>query len=430
MVGIRCLLRGNTILACASIALFGSFGCSLSGQAYLNHYTHHRPQSYLVIAPQGRAKLDCVAQFLEAKRQEGLRVSVLEFSLDLPMPDRLPEVARLIEQNRPPEGELAYALIIASEAELPMSSAEIGKGAAARSDLPLYLPVPKGSRHDSQHDRWRTMSAPNFPWVFGRLPFDDPATLAASFRASAAYATRSNEKPRFALLGAERIGRPSDSALVLTLARKRFIAHRWHSELYATDKPNDKQLDPKLAFFDLTFLDRWQSDSPAIVYTLSHSGNECGEYHTKTITGQGRHLLSPLGLITIQDIQKPSAPQSPAVFVSSACGLGYPENGLIDLLFDKGWIAAMITSTQSTYSTPLLPAVNAEINIAECIASGLPIGLALRATQRAYYDEAFILGDLLMPDEQKQKIATNLVGYTIYGDPSLCLSADPVTGRE
>jgi hypothetical protein len=269
--------------------------------------------------------------------------------------------------------------------------------------------------------------AADFPWIFGRLPFESEATLTTCIRSTVAFATHRPAAP-FALLGAERWVLPADASLILNQAKQRFIQNGWQAELYATDLPNDVTIDPDAANggvgADMQFISRWSRGHPQVAYTITHSGRMLGEFGGKPVHGQGHYLISAAAYEVIADRHAEyRPPTSPAIFVTTGCSTGSPDNGLIDILFANGWIAGFIGSTTVNGPLPFLPAIGAEINIAQCLGRGMPLGLAVRATEKTYYDQSYGPLACFMDEKTRNMIASNIISYVIYGDPSLTCPA-------
>ena len=88
----------------------------------------------------------------------------------------------------------------------------------------------------------------------------------------------------------------------------------------------------------------------------------------------------------------------------------------------KGWAAAMITSTHNTAPMPLLAAIRAERAAPLYLAEGLTVGQSHSATLNAYLKDSNWdpVNWLLYPWARKAKLK-NVLGLTIYGDPSISL---------
>ncbi len=362
-------------------------------------------EDYVLIVPAERAGRDYVAQFAAFKEGQGYRVSVLTFDTGLPVDGRIAQVRELLNEARPAAGQRAYALILAADEGLPLGPWRVaGVEAPIRSDLPLFLAgtiEPAGPQERAGTiDRTTTLAAadwaaglePDFPWVFGRLPFSDDAVLSASLAATEAFAQRDRATTPLALLGAETFRVASDSALVMNEAKARFQLNQWQAELYATDPPADVVIDPAAvggaAAAQLLFVERWSRGSPEVVYVISHS-NWLGELDGRRVEGLGDYLLSTEAFAAIRDESAGiGRPASPAVLVTTGCSTGAPDNALLEVLFAKGWVVAFIGSTETNGPLPLVAAVRSEVHMGDVLSRGLPLGPALRAVEWTYYADA------------------------------------------
>jgi hypothetical protein len=173
----------------------------------------------------------------------------------------------------------------------------------------------------------------------------------------------------------------------------------------------------------LRFLERWSRGNPQVVYVVSHS-NLLGDLDGRPIEGLGDYLLSADAFSAIQaDRPDYHRPATPAVLVTTGCATGAPDNALLEVLFAKGWLVGFIGSTETNGPLPFVAAVRSEVHMGDVLSRGMPLGPALRAVEWTYYADS--LGPLswieqsAARDATEAMIATNLVSYVIYGDPSL-----------
>ena len=416
--------------AALSFALLAAAGCH-SIDPFLERCASASPADYVVVVPGARAESPCVQAFLARKRAAGLTVHVVPIDLTLGARERTTHVVRQLDAHRPAPGELAYVLFLATADELPMGPWNVeGLDTPVESDLPLLLgdlapdtPIAEAT--------WSQALTPEFPWVPGRIPFADDATLTAALDGGADHAP-----PLTAMLGAERFALWWDTSLVMSRARQRFVDRGWSAVTYAEDSPCDIELGESdegalreqfrergIGLPDgapapdagLLFVAHWARTAPGVVYLNSHGSS-------LFITTVGDYLLSERKLDRLADVaaawDTPPAPAHPAVVVIAACQAGGPGSELTSRLFRDGWARTLIASTENTHPTPLWAAIRAEIDTGAALASGLPVGLGMRAVRESYFDDARSSWSYCLFDSTAPEVAQNLLALTLYGDPS------------
>jgi hypothetical protein len=172
----------------------------------------------------------------------------------------------------------------------------------------------------------------------------------------------------------------------------------------------------------LEFGTYWVHAAPSLVYLNSHGSNLFG-------VSIGDYLLSEMRLERLEEQARlqgfPSAPASPAILVAAACQAGPGDSGLTRRLFEKGWIAALVASTEATAPVPLLAAIRTEIDTATILNSSLPAGMALHVFREGYLEDADDSFSFMLSESVRASVAKNILGITLYGDPSLRLPGVP-----
>jgi len=384
----------------------------------------------------------------------------------LPEAERMTTVQSRLAEKRPGDGQYAYSLILADHDELPMGPWDVDGEATIFSDIPYYLGVTIRKTEELVREIWEPAFHQDFPWIMARIPYSKPelveGALRAAIRMSELGASGASGAPA-AMLGAERFAVWSDSSRILRRARDALRARDWVAILYGADAPHDVPLvagsdeegerqrqalevlmgsasqDFRPLDSKLRFMGHWSRASPSLVYVLSHS-HFWGTDHLDKIIEHlfepsfprliGEYLIDTENLETLSSTHGSSwgQPERPAVFVTTGCDVGHPDNPIHGELFVNTWIAAFIAATESSGPIPLTPAINAEVNIARFIGEGLPIGIAVKAVRECYRDQSpWAMTYWLYPSARLFRV--NLFSYVLYGDPTLRLShgldADP-----
>ncbi|MCA8957385.1 MAG: hypothetical protein KDC87_15020 [Planctomycetes bacterium] len=433
------LRRCSLVIWCA---LWGLASCH-ELDPYLDRCRRIRPDRYVVVLPHERVRSPAVQRFVARKEGEGFRVELLTFT---PSRDRdrcARELRPRLAALRPPPGRHAYVLFVATHRELPMGPWQLDGGSeAVRSDVPYLLdgaPSPLPTRV------WRRAFEPGFPWVLGRVPYSSESVLDKALNSGTRLA-----RPRgtpLVLVGGERFAVWWDTSLVMSSARARFVEAGWRTVSYANDWPCDVELGldapdsihaahgvataranrrrgdgvPPLAI-PMALLDRvkdpeaklflthWQYLAPDVVYLNSHG----------TSASVGSYLL-PIDswLRRGRDGRSRTPPERPAVLVNIACSGGVPNSPLLLYLFAHDFICAAVGSTVATAPLPLGAAIRAEVDVASLIAAELPLGVGLRAARESYFADARTSLWYWVIPSMAATVGQNLLGMTLYGDPSL-----------
>ena len=423
--------RRLTLATFAVVALVAA-DCR-SVDPYLERCAALAPDRYVIVLPETRRGSPVVEQFADGKRNDGFAIEFVAFDPAAAPRRRLAHVARELDARRPQSGELAYVLFLAGADELPMGPWRIaGLEEPVESDLPLLLgeldpDVPL------EEATWSRAMRAAFPWVPGRIPFTDEAALRAALGLRPAVAPS-----RTALLGSERFAVWGDTALVMAWARSELTTRGWSAVTFAEDWPADVALGEAdddtlrerfsaaglqvadggpVPHADLLFVTCWAATGPDVVYVNSHGSSLFG---TVTV---GDYLFSEskldrLAAAAAAGDAAVATPGRPAIVVIAACKAGGPASALTSRLFRDGWASVLIASTAPTHPTPLWAAVRAEIDIAAALASGLPVGLRMRAVRESYFDDARCTWSYHLLDSTAPEVAHNLLALTLYGDPS------------
>lgn len=432
------MLRLQSSGALLAVCMAGVLSTGCAGiETAIVRYESLVPEQLVIVLPEGRRESGAVERYAEAKRQLGYSLSWIEFDLSLEPSQRLAAVRAGLPTT---VDERRFVLILASPSELPMGPWSVeGLDGQVESDLPLFF-----DSIDQDEvltlERWCEAGDIDFPWYVGRIPFEDEAVIEAALVASTTYAERAN---RLALLGSERFAIWGDSAWIMSRARHRF-RDDWQVLTLGEDPPSDVRLGGGLERArleldalaaipagalegaespeDLEFALCWASLSPSLVYLNSHGTAGFGGLI-------GHYLLSAWKLeqLGIQAEAKGFAgdPSAPAILVSVACQAGPPDSDLTRWLFERGWVAAMVGSTELTAPVPLWPAVRAEIETASVLDSSLPIAMAMQLFRSRYLEDADDSFSFLLSGSVRADVAKNILGMTLYGDPTLRLPGAP-----
>lgn len=419
--------------------IFWSVGC-VSVERQAERYQQLQPQRYVIVHPEGREATAEYVEFAQWKSQQGYAVEWVSFDAALPPEQRFRNVSRQLKKMRPAEGKSAYLLIAASDEELPMGPWEpAGTDLSIHSDLPLLAGREELGGHLETGD-WKPATTYPPTWICGRIPFEDPQVIATTLRSARVF--HEKKGPIHALLGSERFAIANDSSMVMAGVRDDLDKLEWNTQLFNEDWPRDKDLEEITMEYVVTnkkganktiskhllewsFIDSWNFQSPDLVYTISHATqviHKGSEY-----TGVGDKLFYPFAFMVwnnpkIDTGYEQRSPETPAIFFSTGCKMGKPDNEMLKLMAGKGWAAAMVTGTHNTAPLPLLAAIRAERSAPLYLAGGLSVGKSHYATMNAYlkdsnWDPA---NWLLYPWAKKAKLQ-NILGLTIYGDPSISM---------
>ncbi|MEC9476739.1 MAG: hypothetical protein VX764_06855 [Planctomycetota bacterium] len=419
--------------------LLWAAGCvSIERQA--DRYQQLQSQRYVIVHPEGRETAPEYIEFARWKSQQGYAIEWIPFSPDASPEQRFRSVSQQLKERRPATGESAFLLIAATHEELPMGPWQpSGTDLTIHSDLPLLA-----GREDLggrlEPSDWQPAIAFPPTWISGRIPYEDPEVVAAALKSARIF--QEKQGPRSALLGSERFAVVSDAALVMAGVRNDLQALDWNTHLFNEDWPRDLELDEKSADVTITskngrrkmvtkfriewgFISCWKSNSPDIVYVISHSSGFT-ENGIQSV-GAGEQLFAPRAFQLWNDPNfntstEQGSPATPAIFLTTGCTMGTPENPMLELMAGKGWAAAIITGTHNTAPLPLFAAIRAERSAPLYFAEGLTVGQSHHATLNAYLqDSRWDPGNwLLYPWARKAKLQ-NVLGLTIYGDPSISM---------
>jgi len=432
-------VQGFRWICCCLI--FWSVGC-VSVERQTEKYQQLQPQRYVIVHPEGREATAEYVDFAQWKSQQGYAVEWVSFDAALPPDQRFRNVSQMLKQLRPAKGESAYLLIAASNEELPMGPWQpAGTNLSIHSDLPLLA-----GREELGGPLERTEWEPaiRYPpqWICGRIPFEDAEVIATTLNSARAF--HEKQGPIQALLGTERFAIANDSSMVMAGVRNDLKKLDWETQLFNEDWPREENLEDFTVNLTITkrekkkktvqkidvewsFIESWNSRSPDLVYVISHSSHTRETGGQKDYIGVGNKLLFPLAFMVWGDPNvntwfKQRTPETPAIFCTTGCQMGRPDNGMLKLMASKGWAAAMITSTHNTSPLPLLAAIRAERAAPLYLAGGLTVGQSHFATLNAYLKDSNWdpVNWLLYPWAKKAKLQ-NVLGLTIYGDPSISL---------
>ena len=421
---------------------------------YLDRCESFVPQRYVIVLPTERQSVESVQEFAARRRSAGYDVQFAAFDPSGDARQRVYAVRDLLHALRPPPGQIAYALVLASHEELPMGPWRVvGASEPIHSDVPYFLTQAPDVMAEGT---WAEVCHADFPWVIGRIPFVEAKPLARALRAGEQYAV--NNEPRLAMLGGERFAVWPDTSVIMSFARERFEARGWRTLTYCQDWPNDIALgavsDDELGVAHalatargasrkasravpadllagvkgaeaLLFMMHWVHLAPDIVYLNAHGAAE----------QFGQYLLSSFDVRVLlrlcRELELPVAPRAPAVLANIACAGGVADSRLLWFLFRAGWVCAMIGSTETTAPIPVTAAIRTEVQAADVLVSGLSVGLAMRAARRSYYEDARSTLSYHCFSSTAVAMARNVLGMTLYGDPSIALPtvAPGTTGR-
>ena len=415
-------------------------GC-VSVERQTQRYQQLDPQRYVIVHPEGRETVPEYIEFARWKSQQGYSIEWIPFSTAASPEERFRSVSQQLKKRRPTDGQSAYLLIAATDEELPMGPWQpAGTDLTIRSDLPLLAGREDlGGRLETSD--WQPAVAFPPTWICGRIPYEDPEVVAAALKSARIF--QEKQGPRSALLGSERFAVASDAALVMAGVRNDLQALDWSTHLFNEDWPRDLELDEKSVDVTITsengrrkrvtkfriewgFISCWKSTSPDIVYVISHSSGftENGIRYV----GAGDQLFAPRDFQLWNDSDfntstEQGSPATPAIFLTTGCTMGNPENPMLELMTEKGWAAAIITGTHNTAPLPLFAAIRAERSAPLYFAAGLTVGQTHHATLNAYLEDSnWDPGNwLLYPWARKAKLQ-NVLGLTIYGDPSISMA--------
>ena len=432
-------VQGFRWICCCLI--FWSVGC-VSVERQAERYQQLQPQRYVIVHPEGREATAEYVDFAQWKSQQGYAVEWVSFDDALPADQRFRNVSQKLKQLRPAKGESAYLLIAASNEELPM-----GPWQPAGTDLTIHsdLPLLAGREELGGHlERAEWEPAIRYPpqWICGRIPFEDAEVIATTLNSARVF--HEKQGPIQALLGTERFAIANDSSMVMAGVRNDLKELDWETQLYNEDWPREKDLEELTVELKITereeknktvrkmnvdwsFIESWNSQSPDLVYVISHASHMRNTVTQKEYIGVGKKLFFPLafevwGDPTVNIWYGQRWPKSPAIFFTTGCQMGRPDNEMLNMLAANGWTAAMVTSTHNTSPMPLIAAIRAERAAPLYLAAGLTVGQSHSATLNAYLKDSNWdpVNWLLYPWAKKAKLK-NVLGLTIYGDPSISL---------
>lgn len=421
--------------------LFWTVGC-VSVERQAERYQQLQPQRYVIVHPEGREATAGYVDFAQWKSQQGYAVEWVSFDVALPAEQRFRYVSQKLKQLRPAEGESAYLLIAASNEELPMGPWQpTGTDLTIHSDLPLLAGREELGGH-LERTEWEPAIRYPPQWICGRIPFEDAEVIATTLKSARVF--HEKQGPIKALLGTERFAIANDSSMVMAGVRNDLKELDWKTQLYNEDWPRDKDLEEltvelvatkgkgekkttKKMNVDWSFIESWNSQSPDLVYVISHASHMRNTVTQKEYIGVGKKLFFPLafevwGDPTVNIWYGQRWPKSPAIFFTTGCQMGRPDNEMLNMLAANGWTAAMVTSTHNTSPMPLIAAIRAERAAPLYLAQGLTVGQSHSATLNAYLKDSNWdpVNWLLYPWARKAKLK-NVLGLTIYGDPSISL---------
>ena len=423
---------GCWLMLCAS-------GC-VSIEQQSQRYQQLQPQRYVIVHPEGRESVPEYIEFARWKSQQGYSIEWIPFSMAASPEQRFGSISRQLKERRPAAGDSAYLLIAATDEELPMGPWQpVGTDLTIRSDLPLLAGREVlGGRLETSD--WQPAVAFPPTWICGRIPYEDPEVVAAALKSARIF--QQKQGPRSALLGSERFAVASDAALVMAGVRNDLQALDWSTHLFNEDWPREQKLDDKTVNVTATrkgdryletskyqiewsFISSWNFNSPDIVYVISHASGYIK--NGKRYIGAGTQLFAPRAFCHWNDPEfntrhEQRSPTTPAIFLTTGCTMGNPENPMLELMTVKGWAAAIVTGTHNTAPLPLFAAIRAERSAPLYFAAGLTVGQSHHATLNAYLrDSNWDPGNwLLYPWAKKAKLQ-NVLGLTIYGDPSISM---------
>ena len=428
-----------------TVAIFWFFllctsGCvSIEKQA--GKYQRLELKKYVIVHPEGRRSTPEYQEFALWKTQQGYTVEWISFDPKASPQERFISVSQQLKVAHPGTGQSAYLLIAASQEELPMGPWQIsGTDLTIASDLPLMAGREELGGRIAPKD-WKP--ALDFPptWICGRIPYQHPEVVATSLRSARIF--HENVKPVSALLGTERFAISNDSSMIMAGVRDDLKDLNWKTYLFNQDWPRDQKIDDKtvnvtatktegnqktISKFDIewSFISSWNFNSPDIVYIISHSSKGSGKDDIQFI-GAGNQLFHPQAFLLWNDPKfntrhEQRSPATPAVFLTTGCTMGTPNNSMLNLMAREGWTAAILTSTHDTAPLPLFAAIRAERAAPLYFAENLTVGQSIHATLNAYLKDSKWdpVNWLLYPWVKNAKLQ-NVLGVTIYGDPSISL---------
>lgn len=436
-------LRGGKVLLTALAAL--SCSC-VSWERQAERYADLAVERYVIVHAEGRGDWEPLVEFAAWKQELGFTVEWLAFDTELPPAERFQHVSLELARLRPTGEESAYLLIVATHEELPMGP-WIPRGGREEifSDLPL-LAGRKELGGTLDRSDWTPALAFPPPWIAGRLPFLHEEEVATALESARSMVERTGT--RRALLGTERFFLPSDSALVMAGVRNDLARGDWETYLYNEDAPREHPLDRLDATakqkdrdgnvvssdpVHFAFIHSWASESPDLVYLISHSRGlsaEVGGTGEKLdFTGTGRRLLDPLSFLywntgdTVEKLGLQTHPDEPAILLTTGCRMGMPDNPLLGLLVRGGWTATICTGTHDNKPLPLFAALRAERTAPRYLAAGLSVGAAFHAAMNGYLRDSVTdpLAWILSPWTWEAR-TYNALGITVYGDPSISIT--------
>ena len=414
-------------------------GC-VSIEQQSQRYQQLQPQRYVIVHPEGRETVPEYIEFARWKSQQGYAIEWIPFSMAASPEQRFRSVSQQLKKRRPAAGDSAYLLIAATDEELPMGPWQpAGTDLTIRSDLPLLAGREVlGGRLEAAD--WQPAIAFPPAWICGRIPYEDPEVVAAALKSARIF--QQKQGPRSALLGSERFAVASDASLVMAGVRNDLKALDWNTHLFNEDWPRDRELDEMTANITATtkhdqgetvwkfklnwsFISSWKTTSPDLVYVISHSSGFTD--NGIRYVGAGDQLFTPRAFFywnnkEVNPLDEKLSPATPAIFLTTGCTMGDPENPILELMTVKGWAAAIVTGTHNTAPLPLFAAIRAERSAPLYFAAGLTVGQSHHATLNAYLqDSRWDPGNwLLYPWAKKAKLQ-NVLGLTIYGDPSISM---------
>jgi hypothetical protein len=431
-------MRSLLTLAVLGMALL-PLGCN-SWQTTARAYQEISPETFAIVVPADESRSTAVQTFVEWKRELGFDVTVVPFYTDLPITDQYEAIGRELDRLSAHMTGSGYLLILADDSDLEIVEWEIAEsGDLIHSDLPLALPVrpiPGELLHDEE---WSPYMSAAPQWFVGRIPLKGSA-LGRTLLATISTQQRSSERRPSALLGAETVFFPGDAAGVLKKVRNVIEESPWDAKLIADTVGADGSTDELTLtrwcescqtdhVDDVGFLDRWTQTSPDLVYTIAHAsviGARSTEGEELNLIGTGRSLLVPDAWMRYQAAAKDDpqeyrrSPENPAVFVSTGCSMGEPGNKMLEMLFARKWMVAFIGATEDVGPAPLTPAINAEINGARFLTSGMPLGVMVHVVRQIYDAQSSSDIGLLIPGSRTYW-RRNQLAFQVFGDPSLTL---------
>ncbi|MDG1455470.1 MAG: hypothetical protein P8R38_04630, partial [Planctomycetota bacterium] len=425
-----------------TMAIFGVFLLWISGCVSIDKQVEKYQQldlkHYVIVHPEGRRSTPEYQEFALWKTQQGYTVEWISFDPKASPQERFISVSQQLKVAHPGTGQSAYLLIAASHEELPMGPWKpVHTNIEILSDLPLLSG--KADLGETLHDSdWRPALTFPPPWIAGRIPYKNPEVAAAALNSARLF--QEKKGPRFALLGTERFAIFNDASTVMAGVKKDFQSSQWDTLLMSQDLPRDESLSTST--FTLTsvnkesrtktvttlpchFIDAWKKNSPDVVYVISHSENS--ELEGRSHIGLGNKILPSLAFFCWNSSEYwPSnrvfGPQTPSILMTTGCQFGNPENQVLSTLTEKGWTAAIIAGTGDTSPLPLFAALRSERSAPRYLAQNLSLGITHHATLSGFLkDSQWDPGNwLLYPWAKKAKLQ-NVLGLTIYGDPSISI---------